>query len=936
MQRIRLVLAALCGVVATGLLAAAPAQPAGERLKLDPAMVTNEAEHGEPQGLVDEQDVTGASAPPAGAPERAWEIPSQHSKTIFPASAYLDLGDVRPLSTIWFYDTNGDGDVVISAGKPGEWTQIATYDCKAYKAWQAVSLDVETRYLRLTRKTPGSNFNEIALYAHAPQDWAALQQRKADEAKAAAEREAALAQAREEQKNRPTIDLGEPLGTVTLVDEVIVSAEGPGHDFAESPAGASRVQDILGKPARVLSKTPGEGAYMTFRLGRYKLLKPGATYVLEVEYPEDVPRSMVVLNAGNETARGFHTGAALGDAYRPKYVNNNNESIAVPLAGEYRTWTMLFNLHDRFPKLGYIRGEGTRELTSDDGFPVTIAQFSAENLPISHGAAVSRIRLLEIKEPARVNVQLRLPPAELPRRHLFWREEMADGVVQSKDETKRGLKDPLDWYRFKANQMQFLGMHTYAKDLLEFGSVQHWDPTPYGGNAWAFFDANSKDRWAGIVKIMGERGFDVLPYYEYAGSKGQQGLGSQRRAKPLTRDDAFTHIKWIESANADITDPDTYDDFKKMLDVTVIQHNDVANFVGAWLRPRMQLPMGFGDATRKRFADEANGGVEVSRQQLIDDAALLEKYEAWWHGKRREFLVAMRDHLRSNGVDDATILYTPVSGEPGVSFKRPGGWLVTDDVEGWRQRLATSGDERDGKITPVSVDDVVREKMYAEALTSPPGTWGGWELHHASPRADPENYNDTDGVLMTHAFNRLYTVASPETFDAFRGPAGLAVLRHYSLNENMMFDQADKPKLGYFVADIERAGPYCMMGEAMAVADGDPRFIGYLVGLNFGRGFPKYVRDFNRAFLALPALPSDRLADASSDADVVVRSIKTERHGTYLAVVNRAMTDKSAVEVRLPAGTVTDAATGEPMALDGGAVRLTLYPYQLRALHVQP
>ena len=70
---------------------------------------------------------------------------------------------------------------------------------------------------------------------------------------------------------------------------------------------------------------------------------------------------------------------------------------------------------------------------------------------------------------------------------------------------------------------------------------------------------------------MGRYGFEVLPYYEYSGSKGQEGLGNQRRAKPLTRDDAYTHITWIESANADITDPDTYADFQKMLDLTVIR-----------------------------------------------------------------------------------------------------------------------------------------------------------------------------------------------------------------------------------------------------------------------------------------------------------------------------------------------------------------------------
>ena len=61
------------------------------------------------------------------------------------------------------------------------------------------------------------------------------------------------------------------------------------------------------------------------------------------------------------------------------------------------------------------------------------------------------------------------------------------------------------------------------------------------------------------------------------------------------------------------------------------------------------------------------------------------------------------------------------------------------------------------------------------------------------------------------------------------------------------------------MADIERAGPYCMMAEALAMANGDPTMLGYLLGGNFGRGFPQYVREFNANFLALPALPSERL-----------------------------------------------------------------------------
>ncbi len=170
---------------------------------------------------------------------------------------------------------------------------------------------------------------------------------------------------------------------------------------------------------------------------------------------------------------------------------------------------------------------------------------------------------------------------------------------------------------------------------------------------------------------------------------------------------------------------------------------------------------------------------------------------------------------------------------------------------------------------------------------------------------------------------------------AFRTPDGLAIIRHYALNENMMFDKSDQSILGYFVADIERAGPYCMMGEALAVAHGDPTMIGYLVGSNFGRGFPLYVRNFNANFLALPALPSSRLGKASPDPDVIVREIRTAQHGTWLAVVNTSMQAKRELPITVPSGQVQDAVTGKPLDAPQQRVMLELYPFQLRSLHVR-
>jgi hypothetical protein len=768
-----------------------------------------------------------------------------------------------------------------------------------------VPLSATTRYVRIELKSPAAIISEIALYAYTDEGFKALQARLTRENQERVEREAAIAKAKNEAANRPVVEMA-PFGKLSLVDEIEVGAANPGHGFEESPAGVSRIENILGKPCRVITPTEGEAAYMSFRIGRFKLLKPGAQYVLAVDYPEDTSRNWIIQNGGNETSRGFHTGRALGDAFHPKYVNNLNESINVPLSGKYETWKLFFSLHDRFPQRNFIRGKGERALLPDDGFP-----------------AVSRIRLFEVLEPQNVKATYTLPQG-LPQRHLFWREEMADGVIESDKESERGLKERLDWYRYKARLMHFLGMNTYAKDLLEFGAVQHWDTSPLGGNDWAFFAGSTKDLWGQIVEVMGKEGFSVLPYYEYSGSKGYKGLGNQRRAKPLTRDDAYTHIAWIESSNADITDPDTYEDFRKMLDLTIVRQKDKAKFVGLWLRPRAQLPMSFADATRERFAKEANNGKAVSRDELKNDKALLARYENWWFGKRRDFLTAMRDYLKANGIQDPLVLYTSESGEPGAGFNSWEGRLVTDDPAFWQpilnQPVHISNDK---KIKTVTVDEVTKNDWYLEGLQSPPLNWGGWEWHHSNPAADPARYKETPGVLLSHAFNRLYTVASPKTFETFRGPSGLALIRHYTLNENMMFDKADKEKLGYFVADMERAGPYCMMGEALAMANGDPTAIGYLSGGNFGRGFPEYVRAFNSAFLSLPALPS-RVIKASDDPEIVVREITTP-NGTYYALVNTGMKAKTNVKINLP-GALQNAATRKPV---NGAQNF--YPFELKA-----
>lgn len=749
-------------------------------------------------------------------------------------------------------------------------------------------------------------------------------------------------------------DAGAPFGKQKLVQEIDCSQANKDILFLEFPKNVSRVEKVLEVPCRALPNKTGDAKYFAYRVGEGKGLKAGGCYVLSIEYPEDQARAMYVCNWGCETALGFASGQAIGDVLKGKYVPNNPESMKYPLSGKLRAWTQLFYLHDRFPEIKRPRGLGPRPLTPAHGFWVVIAQPPAFQDPLSAGAAVSKIRLFEVADPAALAVKLRFPPDGLPRRHVFSREEMADGAVafghkpEEQDESLRAVKDLPTWYENKMKVMEFLGIDTYGKDLLEFGHNQGWDSAEGGGNAWVN-QSSTPWLWAAIVERAAKHGLTILPNYEYRGSIGQDksvALGSQHRCKRLDGGDTYTHISWCEGNNADVADPDTLADAKKILDLTIVKFKDQAKFAGAWFRQRPTgMPVSFNEADLRMFSKEANEGARITRAHLQADKALLDKYCTWWFGKRRQFFEGLRDHLRAKIGPEAFVLYTNECGEPGHALPRsitgegkPNAWqwmqvVVNDDMPVWEKILADATKYQ--WVKPFDFAEVVAKDMHLRGLQTFPENWDKWDNRHATPPDDPKTYRDADGVVLSYTYNRLYTVSSPRGFDAYRTKSGLAIVRHYSLNENEMNVGNDEP-LGYFICDVERSGPWCMMAEARAMAYGDPFLLGSLTGNSNHRGFPEFVRKFHAAFLALPALPSEVVANAASDPEVVVRAIKTPQSGTYAAIVNTGFGEKKDVAVTLPAqGQVEDAATGERLTAAGSKLILSLTPAELRALRIQ-
>jgi hypothetical protein len=720
----------------------------------------------------------------------------------------------------------------------------------------------------------------------------------------------------------------EMFGRLRLVDEVIPGKEEARHRFIESARGISEVREILGRPTRVMPAVGDSPRFVSYRLGQGKNLQARRAYVLQVDYPEDVSRTMFVHVRGAETSRGLSTGQANGDVLVGKYTDSNIESLRYPLSGKHESFQMLFFLQDQYPDLRMPRdAEHPRNVTPADGIPVIVSQFRPASDPLSHGAAFSRIALYEVTDQAALALEINYPPAGVPRRHLFWREEMSDSVV---GRNGRGWNDELDWYRAKAELMRFLGMNTFVMDMLEFGHNQGWDSAPGGGNDWVN-QSHSPKRQENVLRMLAANRYDfiVLPYYEYAGSVGAKSPGTRRLARPLSDTRTYTHIAWSEKAYADITEPVILDDAKKVLDLTIHRWRGIMPIAGAWFRTRpSHMPVSFSDRALAKFATEKHRGWRVTRAQLRDRGELYREYIAWWNEERKEFLEALRDHVRSGGAKDAVIFFTAESSEPGPTLAGGGKKVVTDDRPTWERLLK----DRAIPVKVVAFEEVVTGGQHLKAALSSPATWGHWEWDHSVPPADPANYKKTDGIVLTYPFNRIYTVSSPAAFDAFRTPSGLGIVRHYCLNEHEVHDK----DLGYFVMDVDRDGRFMMLAEVLAVANGDPWHIGYLAGHQFNRGFPAFARRFNQAFLSLPALPSVVLPKASSDSRVVVRMIKTPKSGTYLAICHGGFEPLPSVTIQLPvSGKVTDAAVNKPLVAVNGTLKLSMDAAELRAVRIE-
>ncbi|WP_189419800.1 hypothetical protein [Cellvibrio zantedeschiae] len=563
------------------------------------------------------------------------------------------------------------------------------------------------------------------------------------------------------------------------------------------------------------------------------------------------------------------------------------------------------------------------------------------------------------------------------------------------------------WLEYKMKLSKVLGFNVFTKDLLEFGHNQGFNTSNYGGAKW-YYSARVA-YWPEMVQKASSYGLEVMPYFEYYGAMGDgeytttscpsedvtgnnfcatnlldsayqckkpwgqtqakcymPSYGSQKNCEPLTRvEKRYTPYSWAETACVDVSDPNALVDVKKLVAANVLDLKDSANFAGVWFRTRVgSWPINFSDAARARYAADRNV-VTPSKADLRASSSMRSDYYAWWNGKRKAYLTAIRDYLRAgklgnNGVSNADVLFTSYH-EEGLPIPAPNYGdtrVVTDDTNSWS---IVNGDGRwQYRYSPINFLTWLTDKRYETTLSAMnlptdaqfAGTSGFDEMSHGTPPADPASYQNGEGVLMTMPYGRQYTMADPALLQKFSTQKGMALVRHFPLNEDDGTGDfaADSAKgsfknwpmsghFGYFVSDVERSTPYTMLAEVKGVANADPYWIGYLSSNSFNTGAPQDLRRFNAAYLAWPAQPSLKVTAASSTSGVIVRDMVTSA-GKFVAVFNTDMTAKTGVQINLGAtrmGSVTsvqDRVTLQNLVVTGGTLTLDLQVADFKVFYV--
>lgn len=720
-----------------------------------------------------------------------------------------------------------------------------------------------------------------------------------------------------------------PYGKLTLIDEIDASTStfdephpylqsGFSHDISHhTPGGPAdvKVNDILGKKAR-----ESGFAWFAYRIGRGKL-KPHATYLLRIEYPEDKPRfAPIEIQTGqNFMDVGWKNGVGKDDVYEPW-----------PLSGKWAWYDVIVPLDDQTVGTG-----GTGSAPAENGFWV---YFMNKQKPGSYyamwdaGPAVARMKLYEIDPDKHAPVIHK--PANLPHRVLsFDWERQADG-------------DPEDFAKY-AKLMGYNAMSpiilkwffaNYADPINGYESVtiderDYWSHNPYdpaSGKPAESLWPDRKSQHARFMEVTKKYGIDYIPRIEWGGSQDLP-----KEAWAIDLNGAPTKPNRFAPWCGNLLHPATWEDLKKYLDHTIKPYvNDNPQLTGVLWRIRcFRMPISYGKSDLELFSKET--GVALPPGSLAQWAAWANgegktQYDDWWHKKRMEFHARTVELLKSYRSDLALYYFNWDPDKMGI---------IEPDITAWAFVQNVVKPAPDGGRAAYEKERAVRKTFTAADYISVLKTGNFGRAFNGLNRADlgirPDLYKDVKGMQIFSPANYYCYANLPEFLEYFRTPDGTAVSNVVSYDE--IGARSINPKFeGNMMTPA--GAPFSMALELLAYFHADARTLNYTV-YTYGRGFADAHRRFAQAYLALPAIPGTVIDQAN--ADLKVRTYASP-NGTYVGVAYKGF-DGAALKIKVPGvkpgatikNLVTDQAIAATVNGDVLEFDLTTGPMELHAFLIQ-
>ncbi|MDR1192084.1 MAG: hypothetical protein LBK60_10555 [Verrucomicrobiales bacterium] len=720
-----------------------------------------------------------------------------------------------------------------------------------------------------------------------------------------------------------------PLGKLKLVDEIdcakdIADDEHPylqsGYDHAvdyvtPGCGGANvRVTEILGKQART-----SDYGWFAYRLGRGKL-KPRATYLIRIEYPEDQPRFVPIeLQSGqNYMDVGYKNGVAPDDPY-------DNW----PLSKRWEWYDVIIPLDDQSVGTG-----GTGSASAEQGLwlyfmnKLKPGQYYAM---WSAGPAVARIKLYEI-DAERDAPAINYPPNG-PRRVLAFDWER--GADCNPEDFARYAKlmgynamSPIMLKWTFANYSDPLdGYSTVVIDPRDYWAHEPLKPEPghVAVSPWPSLQSQHQRFLAATKKF----GLQYIPRFEYGGSAE---LPVEARAVSADGQPAKPNrfAKW----SANLLNPATWDDLQKFMDHLVKPYvKDHPQLTGVHWRIRCdRMQISYGEEDLKKFAAETGttfppGGLAQWQTWAATEGRAA--YDTWWHRQRADFHIKLSQLLKSYRAD-LTLYY--------FNWDPDKFGIIEPDITAWAFVANVVKPAPNGGRAAYEKERAARKAFTARDYIAVMrnGNFGAAfkNINRADYGIRPELYQNTPGIQIFAPANYLCYADKPEYLNYFQTADGLAVSNVVSYDE--IGARTINPK--YEGNMITPGGaPFSMALELLAYFHGDARTLNWTV-YTYGRGFAAAHRRFAQAYLALPA--TNGAVIEQGDPDVKARAYTVDGGETRVGIAYKGYAAKT-LTVKLPglSGTVVDLVTNQPVpakSVNGGLeFTISVAPMELNAYQIK-